>query len=135
MVRFLWKKIPFVLANIGVMVILHGNSKQFWPRVPYFSLRDESIPEHSRLLFNTLLFVTLGQLLFKRLPTTNIPARVVTMGVLPLSLPIMIGLGHRKLGLEGKQARVYHLSLVLVLPIAAAMLEEGLIAITGHQES
>jgi hypothetical protein len=134
MVQFLWKKTPFVLANIGVMVVLHGNSKQFWPKIPYLSLRDESIPEHSRLLFNTLLLVTLGQLALKRLPTTRIPARVVTMGVLPLSLPLMIGLEHRKLRLASKQARIYHLSLVLFLPIAAAALEEGLVAMTGHAE-
>jgi hypothetical protein len=129
MFRFLWRKVPFILANIGVMIILHGNSKQFWPRIPYLSLRDESIPEHSRLLFNTLLVVTLGQVAIKQMPLKRVPPRVMTMGILPLSLPLMIGLGHRGLGLEGKQARIYHLSLVLLLPVVAAALEDGLVKV------
>lgn len=129
MLRFLWKKTPFIAANIAVMYVLHGNSKQFWPRIPYLSLQNESIPEHSRLLFNTLLLVTLGQALSGRLPQARVPARIVTMGLLPLLLPLMIGFGHRTLRLQGHRAEVYNLSLVPVLPVVAAALEDQLVKV------
>lgn len=64
----LWSKLSFVVANILVMIVLHGNSRQFWPKIPYLSLRDESISEHMRLLFNTLLVVTAIQFVPGRLP-------------------------------------------------------------------
>lgn len=127
MTKSIGKKIPFVLSNIGVMVILHGNSKQFWPRIPYFSLRDESIPEHVRLLFNTLLLVTVGQVALGRMPLARVPARLVTMGTIPISLPLLIRFGDTVLRLEEKQAHIYNVSLVLLLPVVAAIIEDGLV--------
>jgi hypothetical protein len=127
MLHAIGKKMPFVLSNIGVMVILHGNSKQFWPKIPYLSLRDESIPEHVRLIFNTLLLVTVGQTILRQMPMSRVPARLITMGTIPISLPLLLGFGERVLSLKEQQARVYHLSLVLALPIAAAILEDGIV--------
>lgn len=134
MLGFIKKKGPFVLSNVGVMIVLHGNSKQFWPKIPYLSLRDESIPEHIRLLFNALLVVTAGQVLFRRMPTNEIPARAVSMGTIPLMLPILLRLGEDGLELEGNQARAFHLSLVLILPLVAAMLEEAIVALIESQQ-
>lgn len=126
-VRYVGSKVPFLLANIGVMYILHGNSKQFWPKIPYLSLRNESVPEHCRLLFNTLAIVTLGQAAMGRLPRSRVPARIATMGFLPAMLPAMIGFGRWGLRLEGHTAEIYNLSLVPVLPILAATMEDGLV--------
>ena len=133
-VRYLLKKVPFMAATIGVMFILHGNSRQFWPKIPYLSLRDESIPEHSRLLFNTLAIVRLGQGALGRLPRPRVPARVVVMGLLPILLPLLIGFGHRGLRLRGHHAERYNMLLVLLLPVAAATIEDAITAIIVASE-
>ncbi len=132
--RYFLKKIPFMAAMIGVMFVLHGNSRQFWPKIPYLSLRDESIPEHSRLLFNTLAIVTLGQAALGHMPRHRWPARVVVMGLLPILLPLLIGFGHRGLGLRGHHAERYNMLLVLLLPVMATTLEDGLAAVIAASE-
>lgn len=119
-------KAGYVLANMFVMVILHGNSKQFWPKVPLLSLRDESTGEHTRLLFNTLGVTTALQAALGRLPRERWLARALTLGVIPALLPALMFLGQRVLRLEGQRAEVYNLSLVPLLPIAAVVVEEAL---------
>jgi hypothetical protein len=128
-IRYLGSKLSFVAANIAVMYVLHGNSRQFWPKIPYLSLRNESIPEHSRLLFNTLVIVTLGQVALKRMPRSRLPARCVTIGLLPTLLPLMIGFGHRRLHLQGHHAEIYNIALVPVLPVVTAVIEDGVVTI------
>lgn len=123
--RWLRSKLPFMGANILVMVILHGNSRQFWPKIPYLSLRDESIPEHSRLLFNTLAVVTVGQALLRRLPRARLLPRAVTLAAMPAALPLLVLFGQRVLRLRGQAAETYNLSLVPLLPLGAAALEDG----------
>ncbi len=125
-------KAAFLAATIAVMYVLHGNSRQFWPRIPYLSLRDESIPEHRRLLFNTLLLVTLGQVAAGRLPRARLAARSVSLGLVPILLPLLLGAGHRMLHLHGRAALVYHISLVPALPLVAALLEDGLVCIINR---
>ena len=94
-------RIGYVLTNILVIIILHGNSKQFWPKIPYLSLRNESTAEHTRLLFNTLALVTGGQALLGRLPRRRWLPRAIILGAIPASLPALIFFGQRLLRLEG----------------------------------
>lgn len=117
----------FVVANVIVMIILHGNSRQFWPKIPYFSLRNESTAEHTRLLFNTLLVVTIGQALIGKLPRERWLPRGIVLAALPASLPALIFFGQRVLRLQGDAGERYNLSLVPLLPIAATVLEEVLV--------
>jgi hypothetical protein len=124
--RSLLSRVAFVAANMLVMVILHGNSRQFWPKIPYLSLRDESVGEHTRLLFNTLAVVTVGQALLGRLPRIMWLPRVLTLGVIPALLPALIWLGQGGLRLKGAAAERYNLALVPLLPIVAVLLEERL---------
>ena len=119
-------KIGYILSNILVMVILHGNSKQFWPKIPYLSLRNESIGEHVRLIFNTLSVTTLAQALLGRLPRERWLPRALTIGVIPAALPAMILFGQKVLRLKGQSAEVYNLSLVPLLPLAAVAVEDAL---------
>ncbi|NOK57386.1 MAG: hypothetical protein GFH27_549309n121 [Chloroflexi bacterium AL-W] len=126
--RWLYGKSGFVASNVLVMIILHGNSRQFWPKIPVLSLRDESVFEHCRLLFNTLLLVTLGQLALRRLTDSRRLPRVCTLIALPLALPLLIAFGQRVLRLQGRAGETYNLALVPLLPIGAAALEDGLVA-------
>jgi hypothetical protein len=119
-------RIGYVLANVIVMIILHGNSKQFWPKIPYLSLRNESTAEHTRLLFNTLGLVTLGQALIGRLPRRLWLPRAIVLGAIPASLPALIFFGQRVLRLKGQAGEAYNLALVPILPVAALALEETL---------
>ncbi len=121
-------KFGFLLSNVFVMIILHGNSKQFWPKIPYLSLRNESIPEHSRLLFNTLMVVTVGQAALKKLPRERWFPRTIVLGALPAALPLLILFGQKVLRLEGEAAERYNLSMVPLLPIGAIVLEDALTA-------
>lgn len=125
----------FVLANIIVMIILHGNSRQFWPKIPYLSLRDESVPEHMRLLFNTLAVVSAGEGLLGALPRRRLLPRAVVLVLLPLALPVLIWFGQHGLRLRDAAAERYNLSLVPLLPIAAVVLEEVLSANRRNKET
>lgn len=118
----------FVVANILVMIILHGNSRQFWPKIPYLSLRDESMSEHMRLLFNTLLVVTAIQFVFGRLPRQHWLPRLMVLVALPALLPVLILAGQRLLRLKGRNAERYNLALVPLLPILAVVFENALTA-------
>jgi hypothetical protein len=131
MLRNFLGKAGFVLANMVVMIILHGNSKQFWPKVPYLSLRDESTGEHVRLLFNTLVVTSLAQALVGRLPRARWLARALTVGVIPATLPALMFFGQRVLRLRGSAAETYNLSLVPLLPMAAVVVEDALAAAIG----
>lgn len=124
--RGLLAKVGYVLTNMLVMVILHGNSKQFWPKIPLLSLRDESIGEHVRLLFNTLSITSLLQVALGQLPRKRWLARLLTIGVIPASLPALILFGQRLLRLQGQSAEVYNLALVPLLPMAAILVEDAL---------
>ncbi|NWG21098.1 MAG: hypothetical protein HXY39_12350 [Chloroflexi bacterium] len=124
----------FVAANILVMILLHGNSRQFWPKVPYLSLRDESVGEHTRLLFNTLVVVTAVQAALGRLPRAVWLPRALTLGVIPATLPALIWLGQHGLRLKGTTAEHYNLALVPLLPIAAAFVEHRLAVALGSAE-
>jgi hypothetical protein len=53
MIGAVLNRLVFIVANVLVMIILHGNSRQWWPKIPYLSLRDESVGEHTRLLFRS----------------------------------------------------------------------------------
>lgn len=128
MMRKVLGKLGFLLANVFVMVILHGNSRQFWPKVPYLSLRNESIPEHSRLLFNTLAVVTVGQVLIRKLPRERWLPRAIVLVALPAKLPLLILFGQKVLRLKGAAAERYNLALVPLLPLAAVALEDGLVS-------
>ncbi len=133
----LWSKLTFVIANILVMIILHGNSRQFWPKIPYLSLRDESISEHMRLLFNTLLIVTAIQCVPGWLPRQRWLPRLVLLVALPALLPLLILAGQHLLRLKGRNAERYNLALVPLLPILAVVLEDTLTATmsaTGRHE-
>ncbi|MEM8533899.1 MAG: hypothetical protein AAGF95_23850 [Chloroflexota bacterium] len=134
MLRWLYGKSGFVAANVLVMIILHGNSRQFWPKIPLLSLRDESVFEHCRLLFNTLLVVTLGQIVLRRLSASRRLPRVCTLIALPLALPLLIAFGQRVLRLQGRAGETYNLALVPLLPIGAAALEDGLVALAEKQK-
>lgn len=116
----------YVLANMIVMVILHGNSRQFWPKIPYLSLRDESNGEHVRLLFNTLGVTTLLQVAVGGLPRERWLARALTIGVIPALLPALLFVGQRILRLRGPAAEAYNLSMVPLLPIVAVAIEDAL---------
>jgi hypothetical protein len=126
MLRSILGKTGYVLTNVVVMVILHGNSRQPWPKLPYLSLRDESTGEHVRLLFNTLGITTLLQAAVGRLPRERWLARALTIGVIPALLPALLFVGQRVLRLKGQAAEVYNLTLVPLLPIAALAVEEAL---------
>lgn len=128
MTRAIFGKLGYILTNVVVMVILHGNSRQFWPKLPYLSLRDESIGEHVRLLFNTLTITSLLQLFAGLLPRERWLARTLTVGVVPALLPAMILFGQKVLRLKGQSAEVYNLALVPLLPVAAIAIEEALAA-------
>jgi hypothetical protein len=119
-------RIGYVLANMVVMVILHGNSKQFWPKIPCLSLRDESTAEHTRLVFNTMAIVTVGQALIGRLPRRRWLPRAIVLAAIPASLPALIFFGQRVLRLKGTAGEVYNLAMVPLLPVAAVALEETL---------
>ena len=93
-------KTEFVLASIVAMFALHGNTKQFWPKIPYLSLRDESVGEHTRLIFNSFTLVTLIQLLLGRLPRERALPRAGAIGVATAALPVLIGLNLRRLKLR-----------------------------------
>lgn len=124
--RKILEKAAYVFSNIIVMVILHGNSRQFWPKIPYMSLRDESVGEHVRLLFNTLTLTTLGQAALGRLPRQRWLARALTIGIIPAALPALVAFGQQVLRLRGNRAEIYNLTLVPLLPIAAVVVEETL---------
>ncbi|WP_298482352.1 hypothetical protein [uncultured Chloroflexus sp.] len=127
MLKRILHALGFIVANVIVMIILHGNSRQFWPKIPYLSLRNESTLEHTRLLFNTLLVVTIGQALIGKLPRERWLPRGIVLAALPASLPALIFFGRRVLRLEGDASERYNLSLVPLLPIAATVLEEVLV--------
>ncbi|OAN44636.1 hypothetical protein A6A03_16145 [Chloroflexus islandicus] len=127
MLKRILHALGFIVANVIVMIILHGNSRQFWPKIPYLSLRNESTFEHTRLLFNTLLVVTIGQALIGKLPRERWVPRGIVLAALPASLPGLIFFGQRVLRLEGEASERYNLSLVPLLPIAATVLEEVLV--------
>lgn len=116
----------YVLANMLVMIILHGNSRQFWPKIPLLSLRDESVFEHTRLLYNTFGVVTLVQAAAGRLPRERRLPRALVVALLPLALPVLILFGQRVLRLRGAAAERYNLSMVPLLPLAAVLLEDAL---------
>ncbi len=118
------RSLGFTIANVIVMIILHGNSRQFWPKIPYLSLRNESTAEHTRLLFNTMMVVTIGQALIGQLPRERWLPRGIVLAVFPALLPALIFLGQRVLRLQGDAGERYNLSLVPLLPIAASVLEE-----------
>ncbi len=121
-------RLAFVVANVVVMIILHGNSRQWWPKIPCLSLRNESVGEHTRLLFNTLAVVTVVQALIGRLPRERWLPRALTLGVIPALLPGLIWLGQSGLRLKGAIAERYNLALVPILPIAAVVVEDRLAA-------
>jgi hypothetical protein len=121
-------KVGYVLANMFVMVILHGNSKQFWPKIPYLSLKNESTSEHARLLFNTLGVVTVFQALLGKLPRERWLARGVVLAAMPAALPLVIFVGQKVLRLKGQAAETYNLSMVPLLPIAAMIAEDQIAA-------
>ncbi len=121
-------RLAFVVANVVVMIILHGNSRQWWPKIPCLSLRNESVGEHTRLLFNTLAVVTVVQALIGRLPRERWLPRALTLGVIPALLPGLIWLGQSGLRLKGAIAERYNLALVPILPIAAVVVEDRLTA-------
>lgn len=124
-------KIGYVLANVLVMIILHGNSKQFWPKIPYLSLKNESTGEHARLLFNTLGVVTIIQALIGRLPRERWLARGVVLGAMPATLPVIIFVGQKVLRLQGQAAETYNLTMVPILPIAAMVVEDVIVQRTA----
>lgn len=121
-------KVGYILANVLVMVILHGNSKQFWPKIPYLSLRNESVFEHTRLIFNTLAVVTVIQALLGRLPRERWLPRGAALTAIPAALPLLIAFGQKVLRLRGSKAEVYNLSLVPLLPVAAVVVEDAVAA-------
>jgi hypothetical protein len=121
-----WSKAGFVVANVAVMVILHGNSRQPWPRIPYLSLQDESEREHARLVFNTLAVVTLGQIVIGRLPGSRLRGRAVSLIASPGVLLVLLALNRRVLRLHGAAERVFHLLIVVGLPLGAAFVEDAL---------
>jgi hypothetical protein len=135
MMRSIFGKLAFILANVFVMIILHGNSKQFWPKIPFLSLKNESVAEHSRLLFNTLLVVSVGQLLVGKLPAERRLPRLVVLLAMPAALPLLIFFGQRVLKLEGEAAERYNLGLVPLLPIGAMILEDRLTSVQALKHS
>lgn len=124
MVRNILGKLAFIAANVLVMIVLHGNSRQWWPKIPYLSLRDESVGEHTRLLFNTLAIVSLAQALLGRLPREQRIPRAIVLIAIPAALPALIWIGPHLLRLHGRDAERYNLAMVPLLPIAAVILEE-----------
>lgn len=127
MLQWVGRKVAFLAANIFVMIVLHGNSRQWWPKIPYLSLRDESVGEHTRLLFNTLALVTLGQAAIGQLPRERWWPRLAILAGLPAALPGLIWLGPNLLQLRGQAAERYNLSMVPLLPLAGILIEEWLI--------
>lgn len=131
--RDLRRKGRFVLANVLTMVILHGNDKQFWPKIPYLSLRDESVSEHRRLLFNTLAVVTVGQVLLGRLGRPRLLPRLLSLVIMPASLPPLIAFGQRLFGERTVGEGLYHLALVLGLPLGVAYWEDYVVSQEARQ--
>jgi hypothetical protein len=121
-------KLGFVLTNVVVMVVLHGNSRQFWPKIPLLSLRNESTGEHVRLIFNTLAVSTGFEAALGRFPRARWLPRAISMLLVPAALPALLFFGHRVLGLKGRAAEVYNLALVPVLPVAAVAVEDAVAA-------
>jgi hypothetical protein len=134
MIGAVLNRLVFIVANVLVMIILHGNSRQWWPKIPYLSLRDESVGEHTRLLFNTLAVVTAGQALIGRLPRTRWLPRALTLGVVPALLPGLIWLGRSGLRLKGAVAERYNLAVVPILPVLAMVVEDRLAAALNAPE-
>ncbi|MGQ9549084.1 MAG: hypothetical protein ACUVWS_10695 [Roseiflexus sp.] len=134
MIKAVLNRLAFIAANVLVMIILHGNSRQWWPRIPYLSLRDESVGEHTRLLFNTLAVVTAGQALIGRLPRARWLPRALTLGIIPALLPGLIWVGQSGLRLKGAIAERYNLALVPILPIVAIAVEDRLAAVLNTTE-
>ncbi|MBK9943390.1 MAG: hypothetical protein IPP13_17425 [Kouleothrix sp.] len=118
-------KTEFVLASIVTMFILHGNTKQFWPKIPYLSLHDESVGEHTRLIFSSFTLVTLAQLLLGRLPRARMLPRAGAIGTATVALPALIGLNLKGLRLRAPYFEIYNFALVLLLPLATALLEDA----------
>ncbi len=131
MTRTILGKFGSVVANMVVMVLLHGNSKQFWPKIPYLSLRNESTGEHVRLLVNTLGVTTVIQALVGQLPRERWLARILTVGVIPAALPAIIFIGQKVLRLQPPASEVYNLAMVPLLPIVAVFVEDALAAQIG----
>lgn len=119
--------LAYIIANMLVMIMLHGNSRQWWPKIPYLSLRDESVGEHTRLLFNTLGLVALGQAALGRLPREQRLPRILTVIGIPALLPPLIWFGEHGLRLKGQAAERYHLAMVPILPLLARIVEMGLV--------
>lgn len=134
MIGAVLNRLAFIAANVLVMIILHGNSRQWWPRIPYLSLRDESVGEHTRLVFNTLAVVTAGQALIGRLPRARWLPRALTLGVVPALLPGLIWVGQSGLRLKGAVAERYNLALVPILPVVAIVVEDRLAAVLNTTE-
>lgn len=132
---FLKTKGPVVLADIVTMFILHGNTRQFWPKIPYLSLRDESVGEHTRRLFSTLALVSVGQVLLGRLPHERQIPRAAAIGAVPVALPALIGLNTRVLRLRPPWSAVYNFALVLPLPVAATLLEDAIAGASAAADS
>jgi hypothetical protein len=126
-------KLAFIGANAIVMIILHGNSRQWWPKIPYLSLRDESVTEHQRLLFNTFAIVTIGQALLGRLPRNAWLARALTTIGFPLALPALIWAGPQIFRLRGAAIERYNLAMVPLLPIVATIVEDALTERGGEE--
>lgn len=120
----IFHKLAYVIANAFVMIALHGNSRQWWPKIPYLSLRDESVSEHQRLLLNTFAIVTLGQALIGQLPRRAWLPRALTAIGLPLALPLLIWIGPHVFRLQGSAAERYNLAMVPLLPIVATITED-----------
>ncbi|MEZ4633473.1 MAG: hypothetical protein R2873_32410 [Caldilineaceae bacterium] len=128
----MWKRVGRVmlttLANMLVMIMLHGNSRQWWPKIPFLSLRNESIAEHSRLLFNMQAVVTVGEAALGKFSLARRRPRLLMLLALPALLPLLILFGRHVLRLEEKKLEIYYLSMVPTLPLAAAIVEEVLVA-------
>lgn len=116
------------LANMVVMIMLHGNSRQWWPKIPWLSLRDESIAEHSRLLFNMQAVVTAGEAALGKFAPQRRRPRLLLLLALPALLPLLVLFGRHILRLEEKKLEIYYLSMVPILPLAAAIVEEVMVA-------
>lgn len=130
--KSMWKRAFRVLlmtvANMVVMVALHGNSRQWWPKIPFLSLRNESIAEHSRLLFNMLAVVTAGEAAFGKFSRERRRPRLLMLLALPALLPLLVLFGRHILRLDEKKLEIYYLSMVPILPLGAAIVEEVVVA-------
>ncbi|MFN8567895.1 MAG: hypothetical protein U0Z44_10340 [Kouleothrix sp.] len=118
-------KTEFVLASIVTMFILHGNTKQFWPKIPYLSLRDEGVGEHTRLIFSSFTLVTLAQLLLGRLPRAHAPTRRGDRHGHGGAAGADRAEPEESLRLRAPYFEIYNFALVLLLPLATALLEDA----------